>query len=532
MRPDDPALLARLRQDPRDLIEGCFSVQHPETQASVPFLFRPEQDTYWKARTQMDVILKSRQRGFSKLIGAEWLAACILNEREHAVIVAHREEDTQLLLAGISWMKDQLPFEVPVAAAGAGHLHFKQTDSDLRIITAGSKEGGRSRRITRLHLSERAFYPKEDFLAAVEGACSETARRVIETTANGHGTPFHKFWLQTKAGRSAYRAHFFPWWVSPELERDLPPGGLGDLDDAEKALREAYTLSDQKLAWRRWKISTMSTPALFPREYPANEEEAFLASGRMVFDWVALQRLTQAARAPKWIGRLRRRGDKVEVDPHPSGELTIWETPREDRRYLISADVAEGLPNGAWSVADVLDASSWEQVAQWRGHVAPHDFGDVMGDLGAYYNWALVCPEVNNHGMTTCARLRAAGYPNLYSREDERRPDTDFGWETNKRTRLEMVNGLAHSVKNLEIKVNSPATLDELKGFVYDERGESSHQQGGFSDCVISLAIGAALLGLRRESVPTQRRRFREAMGLPPLQPAYRPKTGGYGRRA
>ena len=66
-----------------------------------------------------------------------------------------------------------------------------------------------------------------------------------------------------------------------------------------------------------------------------------------------------------------------------------------------------------------------------------------------------------------------------------------------------------------DIRINSDATLEELKSFVYAEtRDKMEAQAGAFSDCVMSLAIGVAILNDLRETPQTARQRFKEAMGL------------------
>lgn len=526
---DEAEWYEKARADKSILIRACYSIIHGDTQKVVPFVFRQEQDEYWAARSRCDFILKPRKRGFSALIGAEFSAECMLEENVNAVVVAHRDEDTKALFARVRWMVDNLPFRVPISEAGAGHLKFKATNSQFRVITAGASDPGRGSDITHLHLSERAFYPNENFLAAVEGACVKGARRVIETTANGAGTATHKFWLRTVAGKTAYKWHFFPWWKAKDYELGTPE--IKDPDEQEKQLREAYSLSDRKLAWRRQKLREMSNPNLFDQEYPHSPEAAFLSSGRMVFDWMAIQRQSQAVKPVKWTGRVRNVGQRVQFEPSPSGPLKVWDTPREDRRYVISADVAEGLAEGDYSVADVLDTSTWEQVAQWRGHVTPYDFADVLGDLGAYYNWGTVVPEVNNHGLSTCSRLTDNGYPNLYVRE-QKTEGVNYGWLTSRKNKIEIMNLLGHSLRNLDVRINSTDTLEELKSFVYmDTRNDMGAQAGAHDDCVMSLAIGLSVLAEQRETPQTSRQRFREALGIRPKAPVYTSRSG-YGRRA
>ena len=538
---EEAAVYDHVKQDQRALIESCFSIIDGDTQQKVPFLLREPQAHYWDNRTLCDAILKSRKIGFSALIDAEFLTDAITKENCRIVVVGHRDEDVAVHLKRVVWMKDQLPFDVPVKTQNDGGLEFTTTGSTMEFVSALSREPRRGADTTHLKLTERAFYQSETFLAAVEGSCVKNARRVIETTANGAGTAFHKFWLRTKRGETAYKAHFYAWWRDPRNQLAGTLKDLGDLDEAEQQLVAAYQLKPEQLLWRRHAIRNMSNPDLFDQENPHSDEAAFLVSGRMVFDWLAIQRMAQAAARPLWRGRLAQRATQgVEFVPVQEGPLTVWVAPKEHARYLVAADVAEGLPDGAWSVADVLDTATGEQVAQWRGRVNPMTFADVLGDLGAYYNWALVAPEVNNHGLATCARLQDQGYPKLYSRTNDAGTRTDLGWLTTTKTKYTMINGLNNTLRTLGVKVNSPATLEDLKSFVYlrpedglggtAARESMGPQKGAYADCVMSLAIGVALLGERRESPEATRRRFREAMGVAPRPGGARlQKKGGPG---
>jgi hypothetical protein len=55
--------------------------------------------------------------------------------------------------------------------------------------------------------------------------------------------------------------------------------------DDEEQLAETYGLNDDQLAWRRWTIDNKCRGSLdkFRQEYPSNDVEAFLMSGRPAF---------------------------------------------------------------------------------------------------------------------------------------------------------------------------------------------------------------------------------------------------------
>ena len=69
--------IARLmKEDARYFIERFFYIVDKERN-KVPFLLNTAQSKYWTERTNADIILKSRKEGFSSLIEAAFLHACI-----------------------------------------------------------------------------------------------------------------------------------------------------------------------------------------------------------------------------------------------------------------------------------------------------------------------------------------------------------------------------------------------------------------------------------------------------------------------
>ena len=527
----DLELMKKLALDIPYFLESCVSIIDKERN-QVPFRLNHVQKLYWPERTANDVILKHRKPGFSTLFCGELLHACIFTQNVSAVVAAHREEDTLILFDKVKAMHKSIDLlEVPVDDTKASMLYFPVTNSYFRVVTAAGKNPGRSRDITHLHLSERAFYESDLVVTGLEEACVPKARRIIETTANGAGTPFHKFWKACKAGQKTFKTFFYAWWSNPENVAD-PVVLMGGLTKDEKDLIAAYNLTKEQLAWRRMKLQNMTDPGMFPQEHPANDTEAFLSSGRSVFDWMVLNQHRSAALKVKWRGFLQNIDSNIRLEVRPDGELTVYRQPNRGSRYVISADVAEGVPGGAYSVADVFDCDSWEQVAQWRGRINPVLFGNVMADLGMYYNSALLAPEINNHGIATFAQLENLQYPNLYTRPDAHNGGVGSanGFQTTSKTKVIIINELGEAVRNMDAKINSDVTLDEMQGFVVNVDGTYANADGEKTDSVMSAAIGIHVLKEVAMTPRSTRTKFKEAFGIPDHEGLNR-EYGGYGRR-
>jgi len=466
----------------------CLFVVNKQSK-TVPFLFNKVQNFYEKVRTNFDFILKSRKLGMSTRIIAGDLWACSTKKNQHAVLLSHTDEaSTKMLEERVKPMLKSCV--IPLGAVErSGHIYFPATNSRYYIGTAGSKSFGRGDDITRYHLSEYAHWENPQVITGIEEACVDGAVGRIETTANG--TNFAQMdWKKAVSGQSRYKGVFIPWFLDEEYQ--IPGAKISTPSEEERALMEAYNLTHAQLAWRREKIRTMTQPELFPQEYPANAEEAFLSSGRMVFDWVSLITHEKRCQPEAWRGFLRDMGEKIQLVPGDEGSLKIWKTPQPRHAYVIGADVAEGLKDGAYSAAFVLDVGTSEQVAEWHGHIAPDRFGDVLVNLGLYYNTALLAPEAwPGPGQVTIARLMQIGYSNIYRRmqRSNRSEDQLMGWETTLSSKPQMIHSFAAATRDFDVAINSLDLLQEMRSLEYDESGKIGPSLGCFSDRVMAAGI-------------------------------------------
>ena len=496
------AALASAATNPRYLIESSFSILDKDSRL-VPLLFNPTQDHYWQRITPRDIIVKARKQGFTTIRVARQIAKCSTMEYRKGIVVSSEEDATKRILGRAIEMIKNCAIDLG-AKLTQDTITFPKTKSSMYIGTAGQKAFGRGDDITDYHLTEFAWWQKPDLITGIEEACVNDSEGCIESTAKGYGTPFHKLWVRAVEGIAGlvlpdgaprmYAPHFYAWWQDPTLEVDCQKT-LIDLDDYELMLKKEFGVTDRKILWRRLKREAMFDPNLFPQEYPATPEEAFLVAGDMVFDPIALRKHEESARKPLWVGEVRDMGDKVGFEPAERGRLTVWLTPQHDHQYGIAADVAAGVTDGDFSVADVIDLASGEQVAQWHGHLAPELFGDLLCYLGDYYNFAILWPEVNNHGLTTCNRIRDNEYPNLLIRETNV-GGTNLGFYTSSGkngTRIEVINSGRSAIRDYHMKINSRTTIGECRTFITLPNGDMDAQGGARKDCVMSMGIAAIM---------------------------------------
>jgi hypothetical protein len=313
-----------------------------------------------------------------------------------------------------------------------------------------------------------AFLPNpEEAWAAIEPIADVGGRVICLSTAKGEGNIFFNLWHGSQTGTNRFRGIFYPWSANTD--------------------RDETWYENQKKELPEWQLH---------QEYPSNPEEAFIRSGRPVFDIDAINRY-ELERPKTGFNKKLTEGNNSYIFESSGGPLSIWALPQFGGVYCIGADVAEGLARGDYSSAHVIDAKTGLVVASWHGHVDPDRFGEeVLLALGYFYNTALIGVESNNHGLTTLTSLNKADYPNLYRQrklnQRQEKQTESLGWRTTTLSKPLAIDELNASIRDGEIEIRCEYTVAELKTFVRDDNG-STHGSP-HDDRVMSLAIARQML--------------------------------------
>lgn len=489
----------------------------------VPLRLNPAQERLYEAletqraagRPMRVIILKARQLGFSTLAEALIFQRTATRENVNSLVVAHREDSTANLFKMSKLFFERLPEEErPLHRnSNARELVFESPERDpekkaknpglmsrIRCQTAGGSGIGRSDTLQNVHLSEFAFWGGDKtatWTGILQAVPAEPETMVIvESTANGFDE-FHRLWEAAVRGESDFEPLFFPWFENPDYRRPVAPGE--EFTAAERELAARYDLDGEQLMWRRWCIrnNCAGDERIFRQEYPSCPDEAFLTSGRAVFD-NELVRLRRE-RAGKPVSR-----GYFEYDPGPdptvvrnirwreSGEgiINIYEKPHARRPYVIGGDTAG--TGSDWFTGQVVDNTTGTQVAVLRHQYDEDQYARQMFCLGRYYNDALLAVEVN-YSTYPVKMLSLMGYPRLYVRE---LPDTytggvkaAFGFETTSRTRPVIIAGLVAAFREHPDIVADAATLGEMLTFQYNDQRRPEAMPGEHDDLVMALAI-------------------------------------------
>lgn len=452
------------------------------------------------------IILKARQMGFSTLTEAILFKETATKFNVKTGIITHLDTATTNLFNMSKGFYDNLPdnMKPAIKASNAKEIIFDNEKgtglkSKIKCMTAGTSGVGRSDTFNNLHISELAFW-QGDVKATLTGLFQAVPNLpntmiIIESTANGF-EHYKTLWDMAVKGESDFIPLFVGW---NELDEYRMTYTGFELTKEEQQLKEMYNLDNEQLEWRRWCIKNNCSGDIeqFQQEYPINAEEAFLTSGRPVFDVRTVIKRLQEIPKPLKAGYFLYDYDGLKISNirwvnDSKGYIKIYQVPNVPKmtKYVVGADTSgEGSD---YFTASVLDARTGEQVATLRQQFDEDLFTKQLYCLGMYYDKAMLAPECN-FSSYPIKELQRLGYYNLYVRERE---DTythtmqkSFGFRTTSVTRPIIIADLVQIVRETPELINDEDTLKEMLVFIKNDKGRPEAMEGEHDDTVMALAI-------------------------------------------
>lgn len=427
-------------------------------------------------------------------------------------------------------------------------------------IKAGSAERPDSSRggdYSLVHLTEVGLWRKtkgkspEDIIrAATSGVLLRPETMIVmESTANGTGTFFHREYEAARRGSSIYRLVFVAWFEISKYtlpvadrramaERIVRERNCGFSDDNRVATgRYIWDLWEagatlEAIAWYEATRAGCSNTDLMLSEFPSNHEEAFVNSGAHVFNRRDAMKLKSRCMPPRHSGELTGRADSgpqalagIRFEPEPRGRLKIWEMPDVDERgeareiydrYLTVVDVGGRSVKADWSVIAVFDRLRMALndgkgcpavVAQWRGHCDIDLLAWNAARIARWYGNSLLVIESNT--LETRDRDRHVDgdqsgfilnqlrdcYSNLYAR----RPSPDdiregaprkYGFHTNVSTKPMVISNLVRVVREGLYIERDEECINEYLAYERRPNGSYGAISGKHDDLLMTRAIG------------------------------------------
>lgn len=487
------------------------------------------------------VVLKARQEGVSTYVQAKILRRAAKEKNINALVVAHLDDQTAKIFQKAQYMYERLPARVkPLQrASNAQELKFDRPtrykgdaeglNSSIRIHTAASGGVGRSDTLHYVHLSEYAFYrcPPADLLTGIMQAVPDEPGTIviIESTANGYND-FKDLWDGAVSGENGWTPMFFAWHDMPEYaipleSEDERASIMGSLSDYERKIVDLYALSAEQIKWyrRTLRIKCRGDMAKMRQENPSYPDEAFLMTGRPVFDQETVQLRIEAlkklyAKQPPKRGRFafswanaetqdRIVRDSIHWVDDIQGPITVYEEPRSGHPYVLGGDTkGEGRD---WYAGMVLDNSTGRRVAALHMQcINSKPYTWQMYCLGLWYHEALIGIEMN-FNTAPIEELQRLNYPRQYLREVYDKIGVEmqqrYGWKTDPNTRPVIIDNEIGLIGEHSELFPDVEMLGECLTFVYDENNRPDAMAGKHDDLLFADMIAAEIRGQQRMKV-------------------------------
>ena len=512
-------LLAEVKRYPEKLIELVFIVVD-KNQKTMPFFLNDVQhdfmDTLNKAIEDYEngeitdislLVLKGRQQGFTTLVTAYQLSCSILNRNFQGFTLADKSDNSEAIFQNkAKFPYSQLPESLKPTEKynNRKQLLFEKINSSWAVDTA-TKDVGRSRTVNFFHGSECAFW--KDGISPIQGALGEAFTKncikIYESTANGYND-YQKMW-----DSGVHINCFYEWWRTKEYRISFKNGEMEDkfLQNIDKKkgwiwdrlrwLRDEKSLEAEQLFWYWNKYDKYLDKDLIKQEYPCTPQEAFLLSGKNVFDTaIILDRLSKLQKPIK-TGYFIYDYDGLKITNikwvnDKNGYINIYQLPNTPAytEYCIGGDTAgEGSDS---FTGHVLDAKTGQQVAVLKHQFDADQYAKQMYCLGKYYKDALIGIEANFDSYPIM-ELQRLGYPKQYTREAQDtytgKTEKRFGFKTTSLTRPTIISRLIEIVREHCDSICDKATLEELLTIIRNEKGRIEAPEGGHDDMMMGLAI-------------------------------------------
>ena len=513
------ALLDEVRRYPEKLIELAFVVVD-KNQRTMPFFINEVQRDFLNRLNQAKedfaegriteismLVLKGRQQGFTTLVTAYQLSATILNRNFQGYTLADKSDNAEAIFQNkAKFPYGQLPdiLQPTEKFNNRKQFLFERLNSSWAVDTA-TKDVGRSRTVNFFHGSECAFW--KDGIASIQAALGEAFTRncikIYESTANGFND-FQRMWQS-----GVHINCFFEWWRTKEYRFDFPSEEyraefLSEIDrknewinERLRWLRDDIHLAPEQLFWYFKKYEGYIDKDLIKQEYPCTPGEAFLLSGKNVFDTTAILTRQQNVPKPIKVGYFDYQYNGLQITDikwinDRNGYIKLYRLPETPSitEFCIGGDTAgEGSD---YFIGMVLDAKTGEQAAVLKQQFGADQYAKQMYCLGRYYRDALIGIEANFDSYPIM-ELQRLGYPKQYVREavDTYTGKTEkrFGFRTTSLTRPTIISRLVEIVREHAHTINDKETLTELLTIIRNERGRIEAPEGGHDDMMMALAI-------------------------------------------
>ena len=403
------------------------------------------------------ILMEGRQQGKTVTAAACIVHYSIFNADKNIAIMANKTAAAREVLSRYQIMYENLPIWMQ-----QGVKTWNKGDVDLengsRVFTSATTASGiRGKSVNWLYIDEAAIIPNniaDEFFASVYPTISagETTKILLTSTPLGYNH-FWKFWNESEKGTNGFENMFIP-------HTEIPGRDDAWIDEQFKLLGEVK----------------------FNQEVLCD----FLGSTNTLISGKSLATMSS-------------------TDPvYKKDGLDIYEEPKEDKYYVISADTARGIggDHSAFIVIDITEMP-FRVVGKYRDNkVSPLLYPDFISKVAKDYNDAYVLLETNDIGQQVVDILhQELEYENIFSTVQEKTKQyvspgfgkqSTLGVRTSKAVKRQGCLALKSLIEEQKFLIFDAECISELSTFV-ERHGSFAADEGYHDDLAMCMVLFAWL---------------------------------------
>jgi hypothetical protein len=494
------------------------------------------------------MILKARQLGISTVTLALDIFYLAMFPNIPGVIVTENEGNRTIFRDTIrryieSFPKGFFGTKFQVVNSNKDMMLFSN-GSRLDFVVAGKTKDNwaEGRGYVLSHLTEVAAYGSEKGLASFRETISETHPNrlcIYESTAKGMNH-YRTQWDEFARDELSKKRIFIGWYhkdvnAIKKTDARFAVYGVADPDPLEQELMDeveknyGYKIKKEQLAWYRWRNSdTTSTIQDLHQNLPWTANQAFVATGYSFFQMALLQNELERCRLIPFKGYKYVMGNDFWsvvcehiYDENRLGEivLRVWEEPVDDATYVIGCDPAHGrdekndrhainvmrcFGDKLVQVAEYADNETGTRQAAWvlahlagaykqcvvNVEAAPGPGGVIMNELENLRERMRIDDRFDNaeKKIESWDDFLSNARWYLYKKPDHFAPGFVKGWESNWKTKVQIMEQLRDKFVTECIIIRSKPLVEEMMDVIRD--GDSiGAPESAKDDRVIALAL-------------------------------------------
>jgi hypothetical protein len=417
---------------------------------------------------RFNIISKFRQGGLTTVTLLWGMWRCMFQFDQQIMVLGRTDRDATDIGMMVDRSIENFPEWFKPKKDGKWNDHLKMFTETGSALKFHSPEAARGKAVTFLIVDEAAFIDDMDKhwkamwpILSTGGGCT------LVSTVNGLGNWYEQTYHEAQEKQNRFNIIDLDYWEHPDYNDEEwvkeQRAQLGEKGFLQEVLRE------------------------------------FLGSGDTYFSAKIITDLTDQTRNnypsrklfPKWVNKSGRIA-VLESEDHNKGAMWIWKEPVDGHEYIIAADAAEGQGNNNDNCCfQILDTSTLEQVAEFYSNiVVPHEFAQVLNEVGIYYNNALIVVENMGPGGAVLSNLQfTLFYENLFY-ENLKSASQKPGIKIGQQNRSLYLESLQNRLLNQTVRINSMRFVMELQTFEYNPvTRKAEAQKGKHDDAIMSMCI-------------------------------------------